>query len=223
MNVIIRLPFDGIYPITQRFGENPEVYSQFGKPGHNGIDWGLPNGTPILAAADGKVTKIGNDPNGYGRYILLQHNGYQTLYAHLQDLKVSVIEPIHVSDVIGFSDNTGFSTGPHLHFELRIPGSPGSYNAGEVDPLPYLQNQSDDVSRDQLALEYVRLARGNDYVNVRTGPGIEYPIAGKLLPEDEAKRVMDIDGKWICILKWQGVSLWAYWDYLEAVNAPSLT
>jgi murein DD-endopeptidase MepM/ murein hydrolase activator NlpD len=139
MNIAIRLPYDGDYPLTQCFGENPQIYSRFGKPGHNGIDIGLPTGTPVLAAADGKVARIGNDPNGYGKYILLQHSGFQTLYAHLQEFQVAFMDAIRAGNTIALSNNTGFSTGPHLHFELRIPGFPGAYSAGEVDPQQFVR------------------------------------------------------------------------------------
>lgn len=94
---------------------------------HTGIDiatpWfsGMP---PIYACADGKVTRAGWDPTGYGIMIEIDHgNGYQTLYAHLSSLRVSVGQTVKQGATIGVMGSTGRSTGPHLHFEVRSGGS----------------------------------------------------------------------------------------------------
>lgn len=93
--------------------------------GHNGVDFGAPRGTPVYASADGTV-KVSNyrDGNpwfgGYGNYIMVEHpNGTQTLYAHLSGVDVSVGDEVHQGQTIGKTGNTGRSTGPHLHFEVR--------------------------------------------------------------------------------------------------------
>jgi murein DD-endopeptidase MepM/ murein hydrolase activator NlpD len=91
--------------------------------GYNGIDIGAPIGTPVLAAADGEViiVKGKNAWNGgYGNYIVIKHdNGTQTLYAHLDKNLVSVGDHVSQGEKIGLSGNTGRSTGPHLHYEVR--------------------------------------------------------------------------------------------------------
>jgi len=225
VTVSIRKPFEGKYVLTQRFGENPDVYAQFGKPGHNGLDYGLPNGTPVLQAADGMVLKTGYEEKGYGHYVIVQHNGFQTLYAHLQVSFCSKGTTVKAGEVIGLSDNTGFSTGSHLHFELRVPGYSGAYNRGEVNPLPFIEDTKEDgdavartassndatITRGQM----VKLCSGNDYVNIRNGAGIQYQVVGKLFPQDTAKLVMDIQDKWAGLLKWSGCELWCHVDYLE--------
>ena len=123
----LRLPFNGNYPITQLFGEritDPK--------GHTGIDYALPLGTPVLAAADGRVTTVGYDAKGYGNYVLITHgDGSQTLYGHLQTTTVKVDDYIYAGICVGQSGSTGYSTGPHLHFEYRINGKP-------VNPDPFL-------------------------------------------------------------------------------------
>jgi len=90
---------------------------------HTGIDiatpWfsGMP---PIYACADGKVTRAGWDPTGYGIMVEIDHgNGYQTLYAHLSSLRVSVGQTVKQGSTIGAMGSTGRSTGPLLHFEVR--------------------------------------------------------------------------------------------------------
>jgi len=112
-----RLPFNGQYPVTQKYGES--ITSSF----HTGIDYGVPSGTPILAANDGKVMVAKTDGSangGYGKYVIIQHkDGYATLYGHLNSFNVTANQEVTKGQVIGYSGNTGNSTGPHLHWEFR--------------------------------------------------------------------------------------------------------
>ncbi len=123
---ILKWPLDKII-ITQYFGltsfatQNPQVYN--GK-GHNGVDFGTPVGTPVKAALSGTVTGSGNTDltcvgASYGKWILIKHeNGLSTLYAHLSLIKVTAGQTVTTGDIIGYSGNTGYSTGPHLHFTV---------------------------------------------------------------------------------------------------------
>jgi peptidoglycan DL-endopeptidase CwlO len=98
---------------------------------HAGVDIPLPEGTPLRAAAGGTVA-IAGWVGGYGNYTCIQHSGsLSTCYGHQSSISVSVGQQVSQGQVIGNSGNTGHSTGPHLHFEVRINGSP-------VDPLGYL-------------------------------------------------------------------------------------
>lgn len=128
------MPFRLRYPvenphITQYFLERPEVYDRFKLPGHEGIDFGVPEGTPVLAAADGVVESVERDPaqHAYGKYIRLRHNTpdglFRTIYGHLSDISVTPGQQVKAGDVIGLSGNTGNSEGPHLHFSLKMPGA----------------------------------------------------------------------------------------------------
>jgi murein DD-endopeptidase MepM/ murein hydrolase activator NlpD len=91
--------------------------------GNNGVDIGIPVGTSVYAAAGGVISLVrGGDAwnGGYGNYIVVKHpNGVQTLYAHLSSISVNKGETVEKGEVIGRSGNTGRSTGPHLHFEVR--------------------------------------------------------------------------------------------------------
>ena len=69
----IKLMFPVGGPITQYFGENPDIYKKWGYAGHNGVDFGIPNGTPIIAAADGTVEKVGFEDGGYGNFVKIAH------------------------------------------------------------------------------------------------------------------------------------------------------
>jgi murein DD-endopeptidase MepM/ murein hydrolase activator NlpD len=101
---------------------------------HEGIDISVPEGTPIRAAADGTVILMQSEAEsgGYGNYTCIDHGGgLSTCYAHQSSFATSVGAGVSQGDVIGLSGNTGHSTGPHLHFEVRVNGVP-------TDPLGYL-------------------------------------------------------------------------------------
>jgi len=98
---------------------------------HNGIDLATATGTPVLAADSGMVIFRGWSGN-YGNLVQIDHGGGRmvTYYAHLSGFNVSVGQAVNKGDVIGYVGSTGYSTGPHLHFEIRIDGNP-------VNPLDY--------------------------------------------------------------------------------------
>jgi len=113
--------------ITQHFGNtafataNAQVYNG---NGHNGIDLAASTGTGIKAALSGTVMGTGNTDlqagcYSYGKWVLLKHNnGLSTLYAHLSVISVNSGQSVKTGDILGFSGNTGYSTGPHLHFSV---------------------------------------------------------------------------------------------------------
>ncbi|HQU07793.1 MAG TPA: peptidoglycan DD-metalloendopeptidase family protein [Candidatus Paceibacterota bacterium] len=122
--------FGNSYCITQYFGTtpfataNPQIYSGHG---HDGVDIGVPIGTPVRAALSGTVLDTGNtdlahDAAGrqcysFGKWIMLAHaNGLNTMYAHLSEIDVSKGQSVTTGQIIGYSGMTGYATGPHLHF-----------------------------------------------------------------------------------------------------------
>jgi len=103
-----------------------------GRRAHKGIDLAAPAGTPIHASADGEVSKA-EWFSSYGLYVSLEHGGdIQTRYGHMSRLNVMAGQKVRKGDVIGYVGSTGRSTGPHLHYEVRIAGL-------AVNPVPYLQ------------------------------------------------------------------------------------
>jgi len=143
--VYLGAPFRQRFGIAQLWGENPQVYSQFsydGVPlrGHNGIDFLTPTGTDLLAIEDGVVSEaVYNDPSGFGHYIKVQHSWGESVYAHLNDISVAQGQAVRRGELIGHTDNTGFSSGPHLHFSIRInPFDRTDGWGGYSDPLPYM-------------------------------------------------------------------------------------
>lgn len=122
-------PLEG--EITSPFGWR--IHPVYGtRHHHDGIDIDVPVGTTVRAAASGKVQYTGEDPEGYGTMLVLQHaDGYLTVYGHLSSILVSKGQYVEVGQPIAESGNTGVSTGPHLHFEIRNGEFP-------VDPQRYL-------------------------------------------------------------------------------------
>ncbi len=107
---------------------------------YGGIDYAVYN-APCKAAAYGVVSKVENNNTGYGKCVRIDHgNGYASLYAHLSAINVGIGQIVQSGDIIGITGNTGNSTGPHLHFELRYNGSP-------IDPQPLIDitESEDDV------------------------------------------------------------------------------
>ena len=110
------------------------LYARFGKRGgepHDGIDLAAPTGTAVHAAGAGKVLFAG-EQKGYGLVVIIEHApGWVTVYAHSQAVQVGEGDTVNSETVVARVGESGHTTGPHLHFELRRQGLP-------VDPLPYL-------------------------------------------------------------------------------------
>jgi murein DD-endopeptidase MepM/ murein hydrolase activator NlpD len=118
-------------PITSRYGWRTHPITG-NRRFHSGIDIGAPMGAPVVATGNGTVVTAGW-MGGYGKAIIIQHNGVQqTLYGHLSDISVQPGQQIERGTVIGRVGSTGNSTGPHLHFEIRM-----ATNDGWVATDPY--------------------------------------------------------------------------------------
>lgn len=137
--------------ITQRFGATPQNYP--GLPGHEGIDYAVSAGRKFYAAAPGIVVHASdrkwsnNTQSAYGWHVVLDHGGFCTVYAHAQqNLPVTVGQQIQAGDIVGYSGNTGNSTGYHLHFSVLDKTGTVDPNNGyptwiygrPVDPWPFL-------------------------------------------------------------------------------------
>jgi murein DD-endopeptidase MepM/ murein hydrolase activator NlpD len=124
------VPVIGKYMLSSGFGERIDPFTS--QPSfHPGVDIASELGTPVVAAAKGKVTKINsmNDKSGYGNYIEITHpNKVSTLYGHLSEILVKENQFLQKGEIIGLVGDTGRSTGPHLHFEVQIDGK-------AVDPM----------------------------------------------------------------------------------------
>ena len=113
---------------------------------HSGVDFGLPQGSPIKAAGSGTVTQAGG-AGGYGITVRIKHQkGYETLYAHMSRIASGIKPgtPVNQGQIIGYVGATGQATGPHLHYEVRVKGKP-------VNPMVVETAGGRQLSGDMLA------------------------------------------------------------------------
>jgi hypothetical protein len=140
----MRKPFDGNYPITQTFGNDlvingVHIYAQWGYKGHNGLDYGIPTGTNILSPHNGTVKEAYFDANGYGWYVKIENDIEGSVLGHMMSLNVKVGDVIEEGQNVGISDNTGNSTGPHLHWGYyRFPRDRQNGYNGFIDQTSYI-------------------------------------------------------------------------------------
>jgi murein DD-endopeptidase MepM/ murein hydrolase activator NlpD len=144
----LRAPFDGSYGISQLWGQNPAFYSRYNYDGvalrgHNGIDFLTPTSTLLYAVDGGEVARAEFEADGFGYFVLLRHPWGESIYAHLDGLAVTPGQVVARGQFLGMSGNSGGSTGPHLHFAIRInPYQRTDGWGGFSDPLPYLPPSS---------------------------------------------------------------------------------
>lgn len=124
-----RMPLDGAR-LSSGYGmRNHPVLRK--RKRHNGVDLAAPTGTPVYATADGIVGRA-DWFSSYGLYISIDHGAdLETRYAHMSKLAVTAGDTVRKGDVIGYVGSTGRSTGPHLHYEVRVDGV-------AVNPIPYM-------------------------------------------------------------------------------------
>ena len=139
VSVPSRMPVDGVR-LTSSYGmRNHPILRQ--RRQHNGVDLAAARGTPVYATADGRIGRAERF-SSYGNYVQIEHGGdLQTRYAHLSSYTVQAGELVQRGDLIGYVGSTGRSTGPHLHYEVRVDGEP-------VNPIPYMT--ADYASIDQV-------------------------------------------------------------------------
>jgi murein DD-endopeptidase MepM/ murein hydrolase activator NlpD len=199
-------PLAGNYPITDDYREHKA------RPGNmrGGIDWACPNDTPVLAAQAGNVTFCGPDLSpggGYGMHVRIQHaEGYLTIYGHLRQALVCVGDKVVAGQVIGRSDNTGNSSGPHLHFELRL-------NNNDIDPQPYLVDslEPEEPERPVQAGERAAVDTPGSRLYLRREPGGK---AVTLMPDGTPLLLTGAqDGDWVEVD--QLVRGWCHKDYIK--------
>ncbi|HEV8283536.1 MAG TPA: M23 family metallopeptidase [Chitinophagaceae bacterium] len=119
---------------------------------HAGLDFAAPQGTPIYATANGRVTIAGNTGDGYGNHVVINHGyGYETLYGHMVRVKARAGQQVKRGEVIGWVGSTGKSTGPHCHYEVHK-------NGQKIDPVYFFYN---DLSPEQYDLLLKKAAAAN--------------------------------------------------------------
>lgn len=133
--------------LSSGFGYRIDPIHKVRRP-HNGVDFSLPKGTPVYATGDGVVKFTRTSISGYGKQIEVDHGfGYVTKYAHLDMFNVKRGQKVKRGELIGYSGNTGKSTAPHLHYEVKKDGRP-------INPVHFF---SEDLSPEEYE-EILRLA-----------------------------------------------------------------
>lgn len=170
-----------------------QLYHTGKKPEHKGIDFAAPNGTAVRAVADGTVVAAGYspwDPKGsYGYQVAIRHaDGSYTNHAHLKKggIKVAVGAKVKAGQIIAYSNNTGASTGPHLHFELH---KGAKWN--RIDPMPWIEHLGEDPEK---LHNYVVKTNGSN-LKVRARADSSSKVIAKL-PNGTKIHVIKFVGNW---------------------------
>ena len=162
---MIFCPLPGTPTVTQGFGQRPEVYSQFGLAGHNGIDFGCDIGTTVYAPHDGVATVKDDGDKGYGKYVVIDGPTRRSLLGHLSEVKVANGQNVSQGDPVAKSGMTGFSTAPHLHWTFKLMngktvlnkdnGYEGAIDVTEFTRLWHDQNLRQHATYTDFAKEYL--------------------------------------------------------------------
>ncbi len=163
-------PLPGTPLITQGFGQNPADYAPYGMNGHNGIDFGVPEGTVVYAPHDGTVSVKDHGTKDYGLYVTITDTRRQSVLAHLSAASVQDGAKISQGDVVGKSGKTGDATGPHLHWTFKIlnngvatnkdNGFQGAVDVAELTRLWQDQDLRHNAQYADSAKDYLTLALG---------------------------------------------------------------
>ncbi len=158
-------PLPGTPLITQGFGQSPEIYTQFGYAGHNGIDFGLTEGTIIYAPHDGVVTIHDDGTKNYGLYLVIDEPKRRSILAHLSESLVTEGQVVYQGDPIAKSGKSGFCTAPHLHWTYKVMkngvvqnkdnGYDGAIDVTEFTRLWLDQDLHFDATYSEFAKEYL--------------------------------------------------------------------
>ncbi|MDT7934188.1 MAG: M23 family metallopeptidase [Sphingomonadaceae bacterium] len=156
---------------TSGFGVRYDPFNG-GAAMHAGVDLAGPHGQPILAAADGVIVRAGW-ANGYGNMIEVDHGrGMTTRYGHLSRIQVKLGDRVRGGDQIGKLGSTGRSTGPHLHYEVRVDGN-------AVDPMPYLRSATEIAAVQSAAASSAAVGQGGPAVVAVAQPaGVRMSVIG---------------------------------------------
>lgn len=125
--------------LSQEFGEHPDWYKldQAGRPtglaGHEGLDYAVPVGTPVYAAHDGYVDQA-HEEGVYGLHVVLRNDNMMTVYAHMSSVCVAPGQSVGRDVLIGYTGNSGRSSGPHLHFGWQVRGVNNPAYQNWLDP-----------------------------------------------------------------------------------------
>lgn len=173
-------PLAGTPIVTQGFGQNKELYEQYGYLGHNGFDFGVPEGTKVFAPHDGVCTVKDDGEAGYGKYVVIDGPTRRSLLAHCSQLLAKNGQSVSQGDPVALSGKTGNSTAPHLHWTFKLlkngvvqnktNGYDGAMDCSEVTRLWQQQNVHLNAQYTDDAKPYLSMTfQPNQYIKNTTG------------------------------------------------------
>ncbi len=186
----LNLPFKVKARVTQVFGnelylDGVDVYGQWGYKGHNGIDYGLLNDTAIYAPHDGKIKENTYDKEGYGWYIKIESDKEGSVLAHNRKFVVKLGDEVTRGQLVGYSDNSGLSTGPHLHWGYyKLPRDRNNGYNGYIDQEPYLSQSGDEEEDCNKEKESLKTAHKEEVTKLK----LDFEVEKKEVIEDELKK-----------------------------------
>ena len=162
-------PVKKVY-ITQKWGVNADIYKRFGLSGHNGVDYRIFSEAGnravygrSFAPHDGKIIEAYNDGAGYGWYVKIENDKEGSILAHHKELLVKIGDTVEQGDMIGITDNTGWSTGPHLHWGYYLkPRNKANGYSGTINQLLLIGK---DMSELQEIFNYFGIENKEELIN----------------------------------------------------------
>jgi len=140
MTFTIKRPLTNNYRVSQDFGVALDWYIKIAGYPHNGIDYACPIGTPVYATDDGIVVYSDTTPDADGLGVNIAHSWGLSQYWHLSRVIVKYGQKVKRGEQIGFSGDTGWATGPHLHFGIKVTQDPDEGMRGWTNPTRYFEN-----------------------------------------------------------------------------------
>ena len=197
---------------SQSFGGNPDMYKPMGLKGHNGLDLYYKKGTPIVAPIDMTVQSTTTDTDGYGIYVraftdLVDDEKLDLVFGHLDKKVVKAGDKVKQGDLIGYGDSTGFSTGHHLHFGIRVRDKNNTvlnYNNGYfgyIDPEPFLPKVKwtfGELEELRNKTMIFKKEKGKSTIYQTGADGMNYPINSgetfkRLYGEFDKNNIVEVD------------------------------
>jgi len=157
----IRKPLSGDYRISFKFGEAPLWYTKITGYPHNGVDFAVPVGKPVYACDGGHCAWADNAADGRGLSVHILHDWGISVYYHLSELRANFGHDIRKAQIVGLSGATGWATGPHLHFGIKVKGHEVPGMKGWVNPIKYISEAIDEPEEPQIVPTTYRVKFGD--------------------------------------------------------------
>jgi murein DD-endopeptidase MepM/ murein hydrolase activator NlpD len=172
---------------------------------------------PIVSPIDGNVTVAGMSSVGYGNEVYVVGAVEKIQVAHLDSITVQKKAEVKAGDLLGYMGTTGNSTGVHVHFAVWLKRNNAWVNVDMRKEGIYMTDKPTPAQEPAVAGQKAKLRDCFNYVNIRSGAGVQHKILGRLLPGDEV-HILKIEGDWANVFKVTELELWISVSYLTRVT-----